>query len=126
MYSYVLFSGVSSSITVGTISEVHLEKGTKGLLPCDVKHDIPLSTVDWLKASLDSDPLIILANSSQGGWRKGSPGYENGIYDMESNFSLIFNHVDIKDNGIFFCRVADFSVPPDPYSNQTNVSVFGM
>ena len=110
-------------ISVSTKPEVHLEKGSIGVIPCKVDTVDDIAGVEWSKTSLDNDALVILANID-GQWQEGGPGYDQGSYNMALNFSLIINDVGIEDNELFFCRVTPSSFTTK-VTNQTNVYVFG-
>ena len=82
--------------------------------------------MDWLKGSgsFDTLPLVSLVNR-EGVWAKGGPEYEAGIYDVDTNFSLVINHVQIEHSDVYFCRVAPFQTTAKRFTNQTKVRVFG-
>ena len=78
--------------------------------------------VHWYKGL----PLSVLISYGQasGSWGKGGPGYDSGLYDIHSNFSLIINSVSVEDNDHFMCELV-VRGNLDPFENSTNVTVFG-
>ena len=120
----VLISGRSTAfnVTVGTMPRVALQKGSRGLLPCEVQGAVDY--VDWVKgpSTFGSRPLVFSALDGSV-WKK-KQAHESGQYDMASDFSLIISDVDIHNEDIYSCTVKVLRAF-DFLTNTTLVSVIG-
>ena len=116
-------SGGISTIPTDTESEVILQKGSKGILPCREEGNLTINNVAWSKGSFDSLPLME-AGYYKDAWEKGGLGYDRGTHDVMKNFSLVIKHVEINDDELFFCT-SHILQPRTFLISQVNVSVFG-
>ena len=121
----VIISGGSTeaNVTVGTLPQVALQKGSRGLLPCQVQGDVDF--VGWRKgpAAFTNQPLVIRV-LEEGVWKKKRFD-ESGQFDMTSDFSLIIRDVDIHNEDFYSCT-AKVLHTYDFLADNTDVSVFGM
>ena len=107
------------------ITEPHivLEKGSTGLLPC--KYERKVSAVTWTKGPSSSEAeLLLIYDTFKSKWRKWGPGYEDGYYNITSNYSLVINSARIENNDRYYCEVSDLE-SGFPIMNRTDVIVFG-
>ena len=111
-------------VIVSTDPEVVLQKGERGVLPCRVSREV--GTVTWSRGPelTTADILITLQLPHNGEFIKAGQGYEDKLYDIDDNFSLIINEARIYNNGNYFCDVLDLD-SGRPITNNTNVIVFG-
>ena len=110
------------NLTVGTTPVVALQKGSTGLLPCDVQGDFDY--VDWSKGPLNGGRRLLVQRAfTRGAWKKIIAD-ESGDFDMTSDFSLVVSDVGFSHADVYICR----SVVPDTVdfiTNQTNLVVYG-
>ena len=96
--------------------------GTKGQVPC--RTDAEVATVTW---SLDPPPEIqrqlVFLDHYKRVWRKGGPGYSEGLYDIDRSYTLIIQNVRVKDGGTYYCSVT--ARDGTSASNSTTVKVVG-
>ena len=118
-----MFSAKPNAEVVGTDHEILVAKGAPAVLPCRVENKV--ASVTWSKgAQLDSAEIIVIYQDLKEGWVKEIYGDIEGLYDIESNFSLIINEVMIDHDGFFFCEVLDVASGRS-IANQTYVKVYG-
>ena len=55
---------------------------------------------------------------------KQGKGYDEGLFDVTTELSLIIKNVSIPDEGRYFCEVSDFETGI-LFRNYTDVTVFG-
>ena len=124
-YNYVIFvSGSASPVYVSTDKEIVLEKGSQGILPCRVERDVGLVT--WSQGYTPSTAEILLRYKFYNKkWTKGGDGFDNELYDIHTNFSLVIKNVRISDDdGYFFCEILDIETGRN-FWNNTDVIVYG-
>ena len=99
-----------------------MEKGSRGLLPCDVQGAVDY--VDWVKgpSTFGSTPLVSIT-LEDGVWKKRRT-HESGQYDITSDFSLIIRDVDIHNEDVYTCMVKVLHAL-DFITNTTHVNVLG-
>ena len=101
---------------------VALQKGSRGLLPCEVQGAVDY--VYWVKGpSPFGSRLLVSTTLEDGIWKKGR-AHESGQYDMALDFSLIISDVDIHNEDFYKCT-AKFFHALDFLTNSTLVSVVG-
>ena len=113
----------TANVIVGTEPQVALQKGSTGLLPCDVKEAVEY--VQWIKGPVpfNNQPIITYYPHIDGSKKVGS-GYTQGLYDITVNFSLIITKVEIDNEDTYFCT-AHVIATKELSSNTTDVNVFG-
>ena len=93
------------------------------MLPCRVQREV--GSVTWSKGpQLKGAEIIVIYQNLKGGWEKTIYGDIEGLYDIESNFSLVINNVMVEHSDLFYCDVLDTGSGRS-ISNHTNVQVFG-
>ena len=115
-----------SSVFVGTEAQVILRRGSKGLLPCEVRGNIDY--VLWKRGSSDESKahqiiytIYVLDINS---WKISGPGYESGLYNITSNFSLVINNVEIDHEDTYICVIHEVTANVI-VTNGTNAIVIG-
>ena len=116
------FTAMAQEPIVGTAPDIHLEKGTRGTLPCKLERDVAM--VSWSRGQSPKTADILIMLSLYNEWRKAGPGYIEGLFDVDTNFSLIIWDVSVEDQGDYFCEVLDLNTGRS-FWNSTVVSVFG-
>ena len=113
----------SMEVIVGTDTDVVLQKGERGMLPCRVGREV--ATVTWSRGpELPTAAVLTILQFLNGKVFKTGQGYADGLYDITDDFTLIINESTIDHIGNYFCEILD----PDsgrPIANNTNVIVFG-
>ena len=101
---------------------VALQKGSRGLLPCEVQGAVDY--VDWTKGP-PAYPYqaLVLYTLADGVWKKKRDP-ESSKYDMASDFSLIISDVNINNGDIYTCAVKVLHAVHF-LTNTTLVSVHG-
>ena len=102
--------------------QVALQKGSRGLLPCQVQGAVDY--VDWVKGPPTFGNMPLVSTTLEDGiWKKGR-AHESGQYDMASDFTLIISDVDIRNEDFYTCTAKVFHTL-DYLTNSTLVSVLG-
>ena len=113
----------STDVFVDTDKHIALLKGSRGQLPCRVTRQV--DSITWSKGqTFVSARLLLVYQFYEGKWSKIGSGYTDGLYDIETNFSLVINNVEIQDEGFFFCEILDRETGRS-FVNQTELDVFG-
>ena len=111
-----------SEIIIARESQITLEKGTRGELPCEVQGVVDY--VEWKRGSTapSNEPLVLIIQHDGERIKQGS---DFSRYDITSNFSLVVNDVEIiSHEDRYFCTLR-YSSTEEFFRNQINVTVFG-
>ena len=92
---------------ISTEAEVSLNVGEQGSVPCSVHRTF--YTLYWKKGSTysEAENLLILDMFFDVGEKTGS-GFDEGLFDVTEDYSLIIKNVKTQDRGRYFCEVYDF------------------
>ena len=96
-----------------------VQKGRVGVVPCQV--DIRPRRVSWVTGA--NDTLVSMDLSRRVAERSG-PVYEEGLFNITSEYSLLINDVKILHEDSYFCEVTDFDTG-HLFRNVTRLNVFG-
>ena len=115
---------VHGEVFVSMDPHITLQNGDKGALPCRV--DRQVHSVTWSKGHVvQTADVLLLMQFDDKGSRKAGQGYVDGLYDIDANFTLFIHHVNVTNNGLYFCEILDLESGQN-YLNYTDVNVFGM
>ena len=81
---------------------------------------VQTEAIIWRKAS-SSILEYVLEN---GVWKKGGAGYDQGLYDIDANFSLLVQNISIGNEDVYYCEIFN-SETGKIETQQINVTVFG-
>ena len=112
---------VTSDEVITTYREVTLRIGTTGILPCITDRD--LYNVQWNRGLNGEEHLVALDLYFDPGKRAG-PGFDEGLYYIDDNFSLVINKVEMSHMDRFFCEVSDKETEKQ-LKNYTDVFIIG-
>ena len=113
----------SSDVGLDTEPEISLEKGIAGILPC--KLNVRPKVVTWKKGTTYSSAKILVAIDKYHNVGKISgPGYEEGLFNITADYSLVIDNVNIADDGQYFCELLEVDTDTT-FQDSTNVTVFG-
>ena len=105
-----------------TQPQISLRKGSQGVLPCVIEG--VFDAVQWSKGPDPSSAVILVAyDNFDGYWKKWGKGFQDGSFDINNNFSLVINTVDISDRGRYICEVS--FKEEGQLLNHSDVNVFG-
>ena len=114
---------VLAEVIVDTDQHLTFQNGDRGELPCGVHRKV--NSVTWSKGhTVQTADVLIFLRFDATGLRKTGQGYESGIYDIDSNYTLIVKSVDVRNDGLYFCEILDWE-SGRTFVNQTDVAVFG-
>ena len=113
-----VLSGYASAIDVAKETNVLLQTGTSESLPCEVK--VRTETIFWLKESSS----ILEYSLNNGVWETSGTGYDEGLYNIDANFSLLIQNVTISSEDVYYCDILN-SETGIIETQQINVTVFG-
>ena len=110
---------------VGTDPQIVLLMGDRAELPCRVERVVGLVT--WSRGfSPSTADILVRYKFYDNVWTKVGWGYDTGLYDIHTNFSLVINNVVVDDDdGYFFCEILDWETGRN-FWNKTDVIVYGM
>ena len=123
-WSFPLIStqGETSEPSVRTHPRVALFKGSQGLLQCVIEGDF--DAVQWNKGPNPTEAeILVVYDNLDDYWKKWGQGYQDGLYNINSDYSLVINTVGIWDSGRYTCEV--FFTNIGPRSNHTDANVLG-
>ena len=81
----------------------------------------------WTKGYISptrTDTVLVTMKLQENIWTKNGQGYEEHLYDMEANFSLVIENVTTGYEGLYACSTID-PTSGYPISNGTALKVFG-
>ena len=87
-------------------------------LPCEVT--VQTETIIWRKGS---SPILIYVLEN-GIWRKAGAGYDEGLYDINANFSLLMQNISIGNEDVYYCDILN-SETGKIETQLINATVFG-
>ena len=110
---------------MGTDVHIVLEMGDRAELPCRVERVVGLVT--WSRGfSPSTADILVRYKFYDNVWTKVGWGYDTGLYDIHTNFSLVINSVMVDDDdGYFFCEILDRETGLN-FWNTTDVIVYGV
>ncbi|XP_063960213.1 uncharacterized protein LOC135155235 [Lytechinus pictus] len=107
-----------SDVALEMESSVKLEVGQSGRVPCRVK--IRPKKVSWVTSSGEALVFIDLSNSVI---TRGGSGYEQNMFNISREYSLVIYNVTIQNEGLYLCVVADRDTGTS-YDDSTALDVF--
>ena len=118
------FQLVLSDIVVITQPQVNLTKGQEGFIPCEA-NKTELYSIQWNKGPTfsEAENIIVLDLRYNYGQKYG-PGYENSLFDITSNLTLVIKNVTMDDQGRYFCEGSEKGTGTH-FRNHTDVTVLG-
>ena len=114
---------VLAEVIVDTDQHLTFQTGDRVELPCRVHRKV--HSVTWSKGhTVQTADVLVFLSFDASGLRKAGQGYESGFYDIDSNFTLIVNSVNVRNHGLYFCEILDWE-SGRTFGNQTDVAVWG-
>ena len=95
-----------------------LQTGTSGALPCEVT--VQTETIFWLKGS---SPILVY-RLNNGAWERSGTGYDEGLYNVDANISLLIQNVTIANEDVYYCEILNSDTGMIE-TQKINVTVFG-
>ena len=116
-----LFSCISEAqaSVVETQPFAELRIGSTALLSCAGNER---GTVYWNKGDNPSTAKNLVFIDSEG--EKGGPGFDEGLFDMDNNHSLVIRNVSTRTEGRYYCEAASTKTY-ELFRGYTDVTVYG-
>ena len=113
-----VLSGYASAIDVAKETNVLLQIGTSEALQCEVK--VRTKIIYWWKES----SLILEYSLNNGAWQTSGSGNDEGLYNIDANFSLLIQNVTIANEDVYYCEIFNLDTGMTE-TQQITVTVVG-
>eukprot|EP00057_Strongylocentrotus_purpuratus_P028037 XP_011682511.1 PREDICTED: uncharacterized protein LOC105446858 [Strongylocentrotus purpuratus] len=121
--NYTDISITDSTLATDPQVTMQMRQAIYGILQCTVH--IKVRKVSWKRRTISSanESLVILENSEDAVKRSGT-GFEEGMYNITQDYSLVIKEVQIHHEGLYICEVTDFDTGIS-FRNHSFVNVVG-
>lgn len=117
-----IFIEPDTAITTNPQVILHMRQAY-GILQCTVH--IKARRVSWRKGTTSSaNESLVVIEKNQGVAEISGAGYDEGMYNITHDYSLVIKEVQIHHEGLYICEATDFDTGIS-FRNHSFVNVIG-